>query len=102
MNTAENAFTLTTDISEDILIDLTATIDALDDLHMMINGEIAAPEEDRDLTDYITRATLYLEFLRATVEEGDILTISTIPMTESVTRRRISRLLRSSTQRERS
>lgn len=96
MNTAENAFTLTTDISEDILIDLSTTVDLLDDLHMMIGGEVAAYEVNRELADYIERAVMYLEFLRQTIEDGDILTISTMPISESVTRRRISEVLRAS------
>jgi len=98
MNTTENAFTVATDIGEETLINLTAAVDALDDTRMVIGGTVAAPEGDRDLADYIKRATRYLEFLRTTVEEGDILRISTMPIKESQTRRRISRLLRTSTQ----
>ena len=96
MKTEGYAFTVGTDISEETLIDLTTVVDALDDLHMMFSGTVAAPEEDRDLADYIERATYYLEFLRTTVEDGDILRISTMPISESETRRRISKVLRAS------
>lgn len=96
MDTSSNAFTLTTDISEEILIDLTTAVDALDTIRMVIGATVAEPEEDRDLADYIERATLYLEFLRKTIEDGDILAISTMPISESATRRRISEVLRAS------
>lgn len=98
MDTSSNAFTLTTDIREEILIDLTTAVDALDTIRMVIGATVAEPEEDRDLADYIERATLYLEFLRKTIEDGDILAISTMPrpISESATRRRISEVLRAS------
>lgn len=106
MNTAENAFILATNIGEDILIDLSTAVDALDaldaldDLHLMMSGTVAEPEEDRNLTNYIVRATQYLEFLRQTIEDGDILAIATMPITEMVTRRRISNVLRASVERK--
>jgi hypothetical protein len=102
MNQSKNAFTVGTDIDEETLIDLTTAVDALDDIRMVIGATVAEPEEDRDLADYIERATLYLEFLRRTIEDGDILAISTMPMSESKTRHRIAHLLRTSTQREKS
>jgi len=96
MNQSENALTLTTDIGEEILIDLTAAVDALDDIHMMISGAVVAREEDRDLADYIKRATYYLECLRQNIEVGDMLPLTTAPISESQTRRRISKVLRAS------
>lgn len=99
MNTTENAFTISTDIDEEDLIDLAAAVDALDHLRIVIGDADAEPAENRDLAVYVRRAVVYLEFLRKTIEDGDILTISTLPITETEIHRRISRVLRSGVER---
>lgn len=96
MGTNDNAFTLDTSIPEETLIDLTRAVDALDNFRMVVHGTLTQPVNDRALEDYIKRAILYLQFLRERAAENDLFQVSTIPVTESASRRRISRLLRSS------
>lgn len=96
MNTAEIAFMISTDIGEEDLIDLAAGVDALDNLRIVIGTTVTEPADNRDLAEYIRRAVVYLDFLRRTIEGGDILSISTLPITETEIHRRITRVLRSS------
>jgi len=95
MNNDNTAFTLDIDLSEETLIDLTTMVDEIDNLRMVINGILAAPEENRTLERYVERATLYLAYLRDRIREEDLQRISTGPMAEG-TRQRIKRVLRSS------
>jgi len=99
MNTTGNAFSISTDIGEEDLLDLAAEVDALDNFRMVIGGALTEPADNRDLTDLIRRAVFYLEFLKRTIMDGDILTISTLPITETAIHQRISCVLRSSIER---
>ena len=101
MNNTNIAFALDIDIDEETLIALTTAVDDLDNLRMVINGVLVAPEQDRTLEQYVTRATQYLVYLRDRMREEDLQWVSTAPL-EETTRRRISRVLRSSTQAVRS
>lgn len=102
MTDSDTAFTVDTSIPEETLIDLTRAVDALDFFRMVVHDTLTEPETDRELGDYIKRATLYLQFLRDRVEKNDLLSVTTMPITETMIRRRISRLLRTSTQAVRS
>lgn len=98
MNDSDTAFTVDTSIPEETLIDLTRAVDALDFFRMVVHDTLTEPETDRELGDYIKRATLYLQFLHDRAEENDLFQVSTMPISETVTRRRIARLLRTSAQ----
>lgn len=102
MNNANIAFALDVDLREEDLIALTTAVDQLDSLHMLIDGILFVPEQDRTLEQYVGRATRYLVYLLDRLREDDLRQVSTMPISESQTRRRISRLLRSSTQAVRS
>lgn len=102
MTDSDTAFTVSTNIPEDDLLALTSAVDSLGFQQLIINGTVIQQEDGRELVDYIRRATMYLGFLRDWIEKDDIERISTAPISESQTRRRIARLLRSSTQAVRS
>lgn len=102
MNNANIAFALDVDLREEDLIALTTAVDQLDSLHMLIDGILFVPEQDRTLEQYVGRATRYLVYLLDRLREDDLRQVSTMPISESQTRRRISSLLRSSTQAVRS
>lgn len=101
MNNTNIAFALDIDLDEETLIALTKAVDNLDNLHVILNGILFAPEQDRTLEEYVERATRYLVYLSDRLREDDLRQVSTMPI-EEATRRRISRLLRRSTQMERS
>ena len=95
MDNTQNAFTVTNTIPEELLIDLADAVDQLDRLRIVNDGIIHEPEEDRELGDVIERAIDYLRFLYDTISENDLHGVSTFPLEESSTRRRIARVLRS-------
>lgn len=94
MNDSDTAFYMSTNIPEEDLLALTAAVDSLDFQHLIIDDTVMEQVDDRGLVDYIRRATMYLGFLRDWIERDDIERISTAPISESQTRRRIARLLR--------
>ena len=96
MNDSDTAFYMSTNIPEEDLLALTAAVDSLDFQHLIIDDTVIEQEDDRELVDYIRRATTYLGFLRDWIERDGIEMISTAPISESQTRRRIARLLWSS------
>jgi hypothetical protein len=95
MDDSQNAFSIETNISEDLLVDLADAVDQLDNLRMVISGVVYEPESDRELEAVIERAIEYLRFLYDTIAENDLHGVSTYPLEESSTRRRIARVLRS-------
>lgn len=102
MNDSDTAFYVSTNLPEEDLLALTKAVDSLGFQHLIINGTVIEREDGRELVDYIRRATVYLGFLRDWIEKDDIERISTMPISESQTRRRIARLLRTSAHTERS
>lgn len=90
------AFALDIDINEETLLAMTAAVDDLDDLKMIIDGTLFVPDPNTTLEEYVERATHYLVYLLGRLREDDLRPISTMPMDES-TRRRIAMVLRSST-----
>lgn len=94
MNDSYNAFTVSTNIPEEDLLALTKAVDSLGFQHLIMNGAVIEREDGRELVDYIRRATKYLDFLRDWIEKDDIERISTAPISETMIRRRISRVLR--------
>lgn len=95
MNSNSNAFVVNSTVPEETLIELTRAVDELDFYRMVIDVTVTEPETDRELVDYIERATMYLSFLRDRVEGDDLVRASTFPINESTTRRHITKVLRS-------